>query len=97
MHSGGAPLSGPPPATLYDPFEINLQLKEYREAIGDPRGPIVDLYEIGGDRDWTANELQRNQTERGHPTVGSLISFVHFVPFVVRCTTPHVIFQAVQD
>ena len=49
---------------------------------------------MGGDQDRTADELQRNQAERGNEAVCALISFVLFVSFVVKQSILHVRFQA---
>ena len=64
--------------------QLIIELKSIEQLLGIHEASFVDLYEIGGNQGWTANELQRNQTERRPETVRALISFVLFVSCVVR-------------
>jgi hypothetical protein len=68
------------PGLFESAYEQCLAHEERRENPGHSRSPTVDLYEIGGDKDWPADEIQRNKTKRGHQTFRTLISFVLYCP-----------------
>jgi hypothetical protein len=59
------------------------RLKKHREMIEYPRSSMANPDDTGGNQDRTADELQRYENESRHETLGSLRSFMLFVPFMV--------------